>query len=121
MYNTALLYTNVKTFNKALNEFRQCRYFEREELFYPLFNYNIENLKLDMLVSVDQSNSLTLQLMKTNEIITKLLTKSEYYHVYPDYIYTLRYEERDDKFTIIDNIKWKPSISKVSFKVWRRY
>jgi len=121
MYNTALLYTNVKTFNKALNEFRQCRYFEREELFYPLFNYNIENLKLDMLVSVDQSNSLTLQLMKTNEIITKLLTKSEYYHVYPDHIYTIKYESIGDKFKVIDSIRWKPSISKVNFKVWRKY
>jgi hypothetical protein len=119
MYYSILIFDDNTLFHKTYKECNLCRYFKKELLFFPLFSFNVDSIKVNILCSEERSNRLSIQLIKTDGIIKKLLLNKEYHHIYPDNVHIVKYEIIPNKFIILDNIKWKNDL-KTTFKVWRK-
>lgn len=122
MYYSLLLYKVDELFDNP-EKYNKCLFYLGERILDTLYDFEVSNWsaeKYDLLVSSTGDPDMILAHIRLEKIIKGLNENIKYHDLYPQYIHLAEYLFNQNRFIIIETIKWKREKINLNFKVWRR-
>ena len=122
MYYSLLLYKVDELFDNP-RKYDECLFYLGERILDPLYDFEVFNWsaeKYDLLVSSTGDPDMILARVRLEKIISGLNENIKYHDLYPQCIHLAEYLFNQNRFIIIETIKWKREKINLNFKVWRR-
>ena len=122
MYYSILLYKVDELFDNQ-EKYNECLFYLDERILGTLYEFEVFNWsaeKYDLLVSVGGDPDMILAHVRLDKIIKGLNENTKYHDLYPPYIHLAEFVPNQDRFIIVETVKWKREKINLNFKVWRR-
>jgi len=122
MYYSLLLYKVDELFDNP-EKYKKCSFYLNERILGTLYEFEVFNWSVerhDLLMSIAGDPDMTLAHVRLDKIIKGLNENTKYHDLYPPYIHLAEFVPNQDRFIIVETVKWKREKINLNFKVWRR-